>query len=215
MEFVTLKKLISCVLILLAVSQCSSNRIDDPIQDNYLTYLFLTTADLPCNPRTYTSPFEFTDPKGDVKAGFLNIPNEGVGHLDLISGRVQENSNDVSFQLELASVPSTIDVNLNTNKTSPEYEWSYLFQGENSFKISVTHYPDGIPETIPFRNLNVMVWKNQTFIGGCGNLSIQGNVIGWICDKSTIPALGEIFRTRSVSIEAKANNQNLRYSDCN
>lgn len=138
----TLKKLISCTLILFAVSRCSTNRINDPIQDNYLTYLFLTTADLPCNPRTYTNPFDFTDPQGDVKAGFLNIPNEGVGHLDLISGHVQENPDNASFQLGLNSVPETININTSSNPNSPEYEWNYLFQGENSFKIGITHFPD-------------------------------------------------------------------------
>ncbi len=215
MESLTLKKFLSCLLLILIFSRCSQSQVDDPIRDNYLTYLFLTTASLPCVSQTYKNPFGFTDPSGDVKAGFLNIPNNEIGHLDLISGNVHENTNDVSFQLELASVPETIDVNLNEDKTSPEYEWNYLFQGENSFKISITHYPDGIPEKISFRNLNVMAWKNQTFIGGCGNLSIQGNVISWLCDKSTIPALGEISLTRSITIESKAKNRNILYSDCN
>ncbi|PJZ41790.1 hypothetical protein CH370_10210 [Leptospira kmetyi] len=194
---------------------CSSDKIEEPISENYVSYLFLTTANLPCSPQSYTNPWNFTDQRGDVKAGFLNAPSSGVGHLDLISGNVQDNTTNVRFSVTLENIPATIAVNTSTDISEPESEWTYRFQTENSFKIGFVHIPNGIPQNIPFQNLDVFVWRNLEFMGGCGNLNVQGNTASWVCEKNTIPSLNELLKTKSISVETVSKNSGLRYSDCN
>ncbi|EMY78446.1 hypothetical protein LEP1GSC060_3953 [Leptospira weilii serovar Ranarum str. ICFT] len=199
-------------LILFCLSDCSGGKIEDPISENYITYLLLTTASLPCSPQTYTNPWSFTDLHGDVKAGFLNTSGPEVSYLDLISGNVEDNATNVIFSLTLGSIPDTIGVDGSSNVT--EYEWLYDFQGKNSFKIGIVPVPKGTPQRIPFQNLEVLVWRNLSFIGGCGNLNVQTNTANWICEKNTIPDLNELSKTESISVEATTQNEGIRYSDC-
>ncbi|MCG6195327.1 hypothetical protein LFX25_18970 [Leptospira sp. FAT2] len=194
---------------------CSSNKIEEPVAENYVPYLFLTTASLPCPPREYANPWSFSDSSGDVKAGFLNVSTDGIGHLDLISGNIQDNATHVQFTLTLGNIPESIGVNTNGNVSEPEFEWTYRFQAENSFKIGIVHVPNGSPQNIPFRNLNVFVWQNLEFMGGCGNLNVQGNTAGWVCEKNTIPSLNELSKTKTISVEVTSKNNGIRYSDCN
>ncbi|AXR62836.1 hypothetical protein DQM68_18495 [Leptospira mayottensis] len=101
------------------------------------------------------------------------------------------------------------------NSNVMEYEWSYHFQGENSFKIGIISAPKGgTPQRIPFQNLDVLVWRNLSFIGGCGNLNIQTNTANWTCEKNTVPNLRELSKTESISVGTTTQNKGIRYSDC-
>ncbi|RHX91387.1 hypothetical protein DLM76_16790 [Leptospira yasudae] len=209
------KNVFSFSLILFALIDCSAGTEDQPISENYATLLFLTTATLPCEPSPYSAnSWSFTDDREDVKAGFLNVPGPGVGHLDLLSGTVQDNATNVSFSLHLAVIPETLGVNVNLDPTEPEYEWTYRFLGENSYKIGIVHYSKGTAQKMLFRNLDVMVWRNLSYVGGCGNLDVQGNTARWTCEKSTIPQLMDLSRTRSVSVQTVTQSNGIRYSDC-
>ncbi|EKR62152.1 hypothetical protein LEP1GSC036_1883 [Leptospira weilii str. 2006001853] len=208
-----IRKILFQSLILFCLSDCTGSKIEEPIAENYALYLLLTTTSFSCFPQTYTNPWSFTDTNGDVKAGFLNTPGSEVDYLDLISGNVQDNETNVAFSLTLGSIPDTIGVQGNSNIT--EYEWFYHFhQGENSFKIGIIPAPKGIPQQIPFQNLEVLVWRNLSFIGGCGNLNVQTNTANWICEKNTLPDLRELSKTESISVEATTQNKGIRYSDC-
>lgn len=208
-----MQRIIFIGLGLISILQCSNQLGKKPIQDNYFNYLLLTTASMPCPPQGYENPFQFNDIVGDVKAGFLNKP-VAVSYLDLVGGSIQDNPDNITFQLKLAKISETLDVNIAEVNGTPEFEWSYRFQSDELFKISIVHYSNGIPERMLFQNLKIMVWKNQSFLGGCGNLQIQGDTIHWLCDKITIPKLAEISQMKSVSIESKQVNQGLVYSDC-
>ncbi|MFA4794820.1 hypothetical protein [Leptospira kirschneri] len=200
-------------LFLFSLSYCSGDKIEESGENYYIRYLFLTTASFPCSSQSYTNPWNFTDPRGDVSAGLLNKPGEGLDYLDLISGNVQDNATNVVFELVLGSIPNKITLNENSEVIEPEYEWSYLFKGENLLKIGIVSI-GGAAREIPFRNLDVLVWRNLDFIGGCGNLNIQGSSAIWICEKNTIPGLLEIAKSKSISVEVNARNNGVRYSDC-
>ncbi|PJZ57318.1 hypothetical protein [Leptospira barantonii] len=209
------KRIFSSVLLSLILIQCSPGKSDQPLTESYAKLLFLTTIDLPCNPVPYsTGSWNFTDESDDVKAGFLNVAGAGVGHLDLISGNIQDNATNVTFSLNLAAIPETLGVNLIPNSFDPEYEWTYRFFGENSYKIGIVHYSQGTAQKMEFRNLDVMVWRDLSYIGGCGNLGIQGNTARWVCEKNTIPQLSELSRATTVSIQSATKNSGVRYSDC-
>ncbi|WP_078123808.1 hypothetical protein [Leptospira alexanderi] len=207
-----IRKILFQSLILFCLSDCTGSKFAEPIAENYVLYLLLTTAGLPCSPQTYTNPWSFTDTNGDVKAGFLNTPGPEVGYLDLISGNVQDNETNVTFSLTLGSIPDTIVIEGNSNIM--EYEWFYHFQGKNSFKIGIIPAPKRTPQRIPFQNLEVLVWRNLSFIGGCGNLNVQTNTANWTCEKNTVPDLRELSKTESISVETTAQNKGIRYSDC-
>ncbi|AYV57997.1 hypothetical protein EFP84_20485 [Leptospira kmetyi] len=215
LEMRMFKNFLSYILILFLLLRCSPGKSDQPLTESYTKLLFLTTADLPCNPVPYsTSSWNFTDASEDVKAGFLNVPGPGVGHLDLLSGNVQDNATNVTFSLNLSSIPETLGVNLSVDLTEPEYEWTYSFFGGNSYKIGIVHYSQGSAQRIQFRNLDVMIWRNLSYIGGCGNLDVQGNTVRWVCEKNTIPQLAELSQTATVTVGASAKNNGIRYSDC-
>ncbi|XDD52428.1 hypothetical protein AB3N59_19025 [Leptospira sp. WS92.C1] len=70
----------------------------------------------------------------------------------------------------------------------------------------------GVPQKILFQNLDVMVWRDFAYLGGCGNLNVPENTIHWICDKNTIPQLNALSKT--ISVKATIQNNGVRYSDC-
>ncbi|TGK95840.1 hypothetical protein EHQ30_04210 [Leptospira brenneri] len=200
-------------LSLIFIFQCSNPLDKKPIQENYFNYLVLTTTSLPCHPQSYESPFQFNDTVGDVKAGFLNSPSD-VGYLDLVNGSIYDQLDKIEFQLKVETIPDTLNANLSSVNGSPEYEWSFTFRSDHTYKIGIVHYSNGVPERMKFQNFQILVWKNEIFLGGCGNLAIQGDKIHWLCDKNTIPQLGEISQTKSIFIESKQVSQGLVYSDC-
>ncbi|WP_017851623.1 hypothetical protein ACO1KB_14490 [Leptospira interrogans serovar Szwajizak] len=206
------KNIILCLFIF-CLLYCFGDKLEEPSEDYYIRYLFLTTASFPCSSQNYTSPWNFTDPPGDLKAGFLNKPGEGLDYLDLISGNVQDNATNVTFNLTLGSIPNKITLSENVGIIEPEYEWSYLFKGENLLKIGIVSI-GGAAREIPFQNLDVLVWRNLNFIGGCGNLNVRNSSVAWSCEKNTIPQLIEIAESKSISVEVSARNNGIHYFDC-
>lgn len=72
-----IRKILFQSLILFCLSDCTGSKFAEPIAENYVLYLLLTTAGLPCSPQTYTNPWSFTDTNGDVKVRFFKYSRTG------------------------------------------------------------------------------------------------------------------------------------------
>jgi hypothetical protein len=192
-----------CVIIFTAslYTACTENR---DIRNNQMLalngLLYLNTAYIPCPSHPFSDNINFQDSIDDVKAGYLKSAG-GITYEDIISGTI---SNDINFtfSLTLKQLPEILNINLISDTSIPEHQFTFnLKNPADEFRIGIIQYGNGNKQNIRSDNLNIQVFKNTINIGGCGNVTISGNTMSFICDKTLIKDLKTINDTFTFNAE--------------
>ena len=178
-------------------------------------YGLVTTSYQTCTGHNYENAVFFSDVSGDVKAGNFQFIQGSLGFRDLISGKIENNGEQLKLTFGLAQIPESINLSASGQKSIPEYKWVYEFKKQTEeLTVGIILYSDGKAETKSLKSIPVEVFKNKKSIASCGYPTLSKESILIVCDLQSFPDLKKLNSEYSYNVLVENFDGKNLYRDC-
>jgi hypothetical protein len=152
---------------------------------------------------------------GDVKAGNFQFVQGATGFRDLISGKIENNGEQLKLTFGLAQIPETVSLSGSNQKNNPEYKLVYEFKKQNEeLVVGFILYSEGKVETKSLKNIPVEVFKDKKSIASCGYPILSKESILITCELQSFPDLKKLNSEYNYTVSVENFDGKNLYKDC-